>query len=263
MTDASDPRELVPLDNLRSKTPFNYEGNVLGSLREDQVPKFLSTLTDQDTLPIRTVKLPDLTALQNRVETGKVQDMHDRGTAEGKPAVVVKMGGSKYIADGHHRLAAQWLGGADTADVRYKSLERQSNTLKRQPAISAVKVGVCKVDDELGLVIGWAVISTIKGEPYFDTQGDHIPDVVMLKMATHFMENVRAAKEMHAGPTIGKYVFAWPMTADIAKAMGVATPQTGLMVGMKPDSDAILQKFRDGTYTGFSIGGSGAREEVS
>ena len=41
-----------------------------------------------------------------------------------------------------------------------------------------------KVDEELGLVMGFAIICKIDGEPYFDTQGDHIPEDSMLKAAT-------------------------------------------------------------------------------
>jgi hypothetical protein len=40
-----------------------------------------------------------------------------------------------------------------------------------------------------------------------------------------------------------------------AKAFGVETKTTGLMIAIKPDSDDMLAKFRDGTLTGFSIGG--------
>jgi len=118
------------------------------------------------------------------------------------------------------------------------------------------KVQFIKVDDSLGLVFGWAIVSKIDGEEYFDVQGDHIPEDSMLKAATDFMLDSRVAKEMHVGDEIGKIVFAFPVTADIAKAMGLETRQTGLMIAMRPDSDVLLNKFRSGEFTGFSIGGS-------
>lgn len=114
---------------------------------------------------------------------------------------------------------------------------------------------VLKVDAELGLVMGFAIVCTEEGAPYFDVQGDHIPDDSMLKAAADFMVNSRVAKEMHAGDQAGTVVFAWPLTADIAKAMGIETKRTGLMIAMKPASKEMLGKFADGTYTGFSIGG--------
>lgn len=126
-------------------------------------------------------------------------------------------------------------------------------------------VKILKVDDELGLVLGWAIICTIDGVEYFDKQGDHIPDNSMLEASADFMLNSRVAKEMHVGDEKGTVVFAWPMTEEIAKSFGIEVQQTGLMIAMKPDNPEMLEKFRDGTYNGFSIGGHripGHTEEV-
>lgn len=120
-------------------------------------------------------------------------------------------------------------------------------------------VTIAKVSDELGIVFGYAIISKIDGQEYYDTQGDHIPEDVMLKAAADFMVNGAVAKEMHVGGVKGRVVFAWPMTEDIMKSMGISASQTGLMIGMKPDNPDMLQKFKDGTYSGFSIGGRGER----
>lgn len=120
---------------------------------------------------------------------------------------------------------------------------------------------VLKVDDELGLVMGWAIISNINGEPYFDKQGDYIPEDAMLEAAADFMKNSRVAGDMHDGESHGRIIFAWPMTEDIAKSFGLDTTITGLMIAMKPDDDEILEKFRNGDYTGFSIGGRRIKDE--
>lgn len=125
------------------------------------------------------------------------------------------------------------------------------------------KAQLIKVDEKLGLVFGWAVVSTIDGKQYFDSQGDHIPESAMLKAATSFMEESRVAREMHVGDPKGSVVFAFPLTTDIAKALGIKTEKTGLLIAMKPEPE-LLEKFKDGTYTGFSIGGSyGKVEEVA
>ena len=50
------------------------------------------------------------------------------------------------------------------------------------------------------------------------------------------------------------------MTTDIAKAFGLDTEKTGLMIAVRPEKE-MLAKFRDGTYTGFSIGGWWLKEE--
>jgi hypothetical protein len=120
---------------------------------------------------------------------------------------------------------------------------------------------LAKLDEGLGLVFGWALICKKDGLAYFDLQGDHIPEPAMLDAATEFMLSARHAGDMHQRNAVdepivkGTVVFAFPLTGDIAKAMGIATDQTGLMIAMKPSDPAILAKFKSGEYTGFSIGG--------
>jgi hypothetical protein len=77
----------------------------------------------------------------------------------------------------------------------------------------------------------------------------------MLKAALDFMENSQVAKEMHSGEEKGTVVFAWPLTTDIAKAFGIKTSTTGLMIAVRPHDDEMLAKFKSGELTGFSIGG--------
>ena len=122
-------------------------------------------------------------------------------------------------------------------------------------------VKVTKVVENLGLVFGWAIISKIDGEPYYDLQNDHIPEDTVIKSATEFMLSGRTAKEMHVGEAKGVIVFAFPMITDIAEAFGITTKQTGLMIGMRPDSRDVLEKYRTGEYTGFSVGGLRLEDE--
>ena len=126
-----------------------------------------------------------------------------------------------------------------------------------------LRAEIVKVDAALGLIMGYAIICTEEGEPYFDLQGDHVPEDAMLKAALDFMENSRVAKEMHDGDQVGTVVFAWPMTADIAKAFDILTRRTGLMIAVRPSDKGMLEKFQLGELTGFSIGGTrGEDEEV-
>lgn len=128
--------------------------------------------------------------------------------------------------------------------------------------ISAVEF--TKVDEELGLVFGYAIVCKINGQDYYDqnrnpdtgeSEPDHIPEDSMLKAATDFMINSRAGKQMHVGDVVGQVVFAWPMTTEIAKMFDFDVKQTGLLIAWRPD-DGDLTKFKDGTFKGFSIGGS-------
>jgi hypothetical protein len=119
-----------------------------------------------------------------------------------------------------------------------------------------------KVDDELGLVFGFAIVCNKSGEPYYDLHGDHIPEDSMLKAATDFMLHSRMAGEMHERDdhkqpvASGSVVFAFPLTSEIAKSLDIKTDQTGLLIAMRPDKKEILNKFKSGEYTGFSIGGA-------
>lgn len=124
------------------------------------------------------------------------------------------------------------------------------------------RVKFLKFDEPLGLVFGWAIICKEAGEDYWDRQDDHIPEEAMLKATTDFMINSQVAKEMHEGDPIGSILFAFPLTGDIAKAFGLQAERTGLMIAMKPANEDVLEKFRSGEYTGFSIGGVRIEDEV-
>lgn len=120
---------------------------------------------------------------------------------------------------------------------------------------------VAKVNSDLGLVFGYAIVSKIADEPYFDLHGDYIPEDVMLEAAHDFMKGERTALEMHGGESVGRIVFAYPMTADIAKSLGITVEKTGLIIGMEPNEE-VLAKFDSGEYTGFSIGGTASFQDV-
>ena len=112
-----------------------------------------------------------------------------------------------------------------------------------------------------GIVFGYGIVCKDEnGEDYYDVQDDHIPEDSMLEAATDFAKGARPGKDMHAGPDVGQHVFLFPLTTDIAKALGIVTKKTGLLVGYAPPPD-VLAKFKSGEYTGFSIGGTRIDDE--
>ncbi|HSN29510.1 MAG TPA: XkdF-like putative serine protease domain-containing protein, partial [Kofleriaceae bacterium] len=130
--------------------------------------------------------------------------------------------------------------------------------LKRRAKVDSF-ARVVKTADDLGLVFCWAFTSTdASGQPYHDLQGDAI-DQDFVKAAADFMLDGGRTDEMHDGQADGRVVFAMPMTPEIAKAFGVVTKTTGLMVALKPSPD-VYAKFKSGEYTGVSIAGIGTRE---
>lgn len=123
---------------------------------------------------------------------------------------------------------------------------------------------VQKVDKSLGLVLGWAIVCKEQGQDYFDLQGDHIPEDVMLEAVTDFMKSSNVVKDMHLegeeGNLPGSVLFSFPMTEEIQKAFGITCERTGWIVGVMPEDKGVIAKFASGEYTGFSIGGSGVYE---
>ena len=116
------------------------------------------------------------------------------------------------------------------------------------------------LDESLGLAFGWAIVSKEDGEDYYDTQDDHIPEDAMLAAATDFMQSARTSKVMHEGDKAGTVVFAFPLTGEISKSLGVTTSKTGLIIAVKADPE-MLEKFKSGELTGFSIGGRRVEDE--
>lgn len=119
---------------------------------------------------------------------------------------------------------------------------------------------VSGVDQGLGLVFGWGIICKENGQDYYDVQKNHIPEAAMVEATTEFMKSSRVHGDMHVRGTTpqltaGMVVHSFPLTADIAKAMGISSDRTGWMVATAPDA-AMLAKFASGEYTGFSIGGT-------
>jgi hypothetical protein len=117
---------------------------------------------------------------------------------------------------------------------------------------------VIKSDDEQRIVWGWASVSTENGETVVDSQGDIIEPDEMVKMANDFMLDVRLAKAMHQGEGVGEFIHSFPVTKELAAALGVETSREGWILGMKVHDDATWTAVKAGEFTGFSIGGKAA-----
>lgn len=120
-----------------------------------------------------------------------------------------------------------------------------------------------KVDAGKRLVFGWAMVCTKAGEPYYDTDNQHFPEEVALDAWSEFMKvDQRTHKAMHNGEEVGKVLFAFPMTTDVAASMGFTDlPQTGIIAGVYVEDDDTLAKFKSGEYKSFSIGGQAVFED--
>ena len=253
------PPHLKPMDDEHSHTPFPYDANALGKLREDQVPRFFGALTDPDQLDDKRVPLDSLVAMQNRVHTGKVEAARQR--QGDKPAVVVRFQGRNHIADGHHRLSAAYLNGETHAKVKFKNLDPQSNTMKCD---FEVPFAIKKADDEQRLIFGWASMVEKNGQLVIDKQGDIILPHDLERAAYDFTLTSRQQGDMHKTVGVGRLVESMVFTKEKQDALGIALPDgvVGWWVGFKVDNDEVWAAHKRGDRPEFSIGGMGHRVEV-
>jgi Putative phage serine protease XkdF len=122
---------------------------------------------------------------------------------------------------------------------------------------------ITKVDDDLGIVFGWASVSAVNGRPLIDLQGDIVDDTEILKASSNFMANARLAKVMHEKGSIGEVLHSFPMTAEIMKAFNMYCATTGWMIGMKVHDQEVLKAIREGRLSGFSIAGQYTAKEAA
>ena len=266
---AAQPRSLQPMGNgsAMAHTPFPHDAGALANLRQDQVPRLFGALTAQDHLDDKTVRLADLTSVQDRVDPAKIEAMRgaDAGAAgaDGKKPVVVRMGGRDYILDGHHRLAAQWLDGAKEADVKFLDLGPRSDAVKAAGNDNwTVPFAVMKMDPDQCLIFGWASVIERDGIAIIDKQGDIIPAEELEKAAYDFVLYSREHDDLHNGGPTGRCVESMVFTIDKQQALGVDLGKVGWWVGFKVDDPALWEAHKRGERPEFSIGGSAYRQQV-
>lgn len=140
-----------------------------------------------------------------------------------------------------------------------------------------VSYQVLKADAALGVLFGFGIVCKKRNpatgalEQYYDDGSESAPDFSegiseheMLKASADFMAAERAIEVEHRGPIVGGTVlFAFPLTEEIAKALGIKSDQTGLLVGVRPSDPEVVQKALRGELRGFSIFGGAVPVEVA
>lgn len=119
-----------------------------------------------------------------------------------------------------------------------------------------------KVDEDQRIVWGWASVVTEKGEVVVDSHNDVITPDEMEKMANAFMLDVRVAKAMHEGDSIGEILHSLPLTNEVAKSLGIQSDREGWIIAMKIHDDEAWAKVKSGEFSGFSIGGRSLRHDI-
>jgi 2'-5' RNA ligase len=140
---------------------------------------------------------------------------------------------------------------------KYEEIAPSANQITKRWAVP-----VTKVDIEKRQVFGWASVAEIDGETVVDSHGDMIDAADLEKAAYSFVLNSRAGGEMHGTKQVGRLIECMMFTKEKQKALGIDLKKVGLWVGFQIDDADTWQKFKDGTYKDFSIGGRAIREDV-
>lgn len=122
------------------------------------------------------------------------------------------------------------------------------------------------VDGDFGYVTGFAIVSKVKGEDYYDLQDEHVPLDVAEAAAVAFMKAGGDGKIMHDGAIAGRIVESFIVSKARFAALGLPEPEIeGWVVSFAPASAEVKKRFTSGELTGFSIAGVGwvVEEEVA
>ena len=112
-----------------------------------------------------------------------------------------------------------------------------------------------KYDEDNKIVFGYAIISKVDGVEYVDKQGDHIPEDSIIDATRDFMDNNREGHIMHAGQKVGKVLYSFPLTEEIAKSLDIEAKTYGFLIGMRVDNKEVMKSVIEGDTASFSIGG--------
>ena len=158
-------------------------------------------------------------------------------------------------------MIAWLLWGGDSGASWAKSIaQKETKKAEAEDAINTVSCEVVKMDASRRLVFGFAVVSKIDGEDYYDRHGDHIPEDEVLNASLAFAKSAAPANVNHRGPDVGSHPFVFPLTTEIAKSLGIETSRTGLLIGQQVDPETFA-KFESGELRAFSIEGVAVPEE--
>jgi hypothetical protein len=115
---------------------------------------------------------------------------------------------------------------------------------------------ILKIDQFRRRVFGVALVAD-----EVDRQGDTIDDLELEDASCLAVAAGCCAKVEHAGPPVGRLVASYPLTKQIADALGIQRPnnQSVWLIGMEITDDAVWAEVAAGNFHALSIGGHGER----
>lgn len=110
----------------------------------------------------------------------------------------------------------------------------------------------------LGLYFAWGAFAKVDGEPFVDAHGDIIPEDDLVAGAVGLAKSNTLRLE-HSGGARGEVPLVMPLTTDIKAALGIESPNSGLVVGFRPDVE-LAKAIDAGEIVEMSIAGRALAE---
>lgn len=125
-----------------------------------------------------------------------------------------------------------------------------------------IKGSFSKVDSDKRVAYGWAYVSKVNGEDVVDHSGDVWDINEVRKTAHEFLLECRVGGEGHVTKGGAELVESIVFTKELQDSIGINLDKEGWFVGFRITDEELLQKVQNGTYSMFSIGGTGTREKI-
>lgn len=128
------------------------------------------------------------------------------------------------------------------------------------------RFSVAKANDDQMLAFGWASVAIrTDGEQIEDWQGDIIDPEDLEQAVYDYVQFYGDGGEMHERGGVAKLVESAMFTKEKTKAMGIpdGTVPEGWWIGFRVIDPDVWDKVKDGTYSMFSIEGTGERVEMT
>lgn len=128
------------------------------------------------------------------------------------------------------------------------------------------RFSVAKANDDQMLAFGWASVAIrTDGEQIEDWQGDIIDPEDLEQAVYDYVQFYGDGGEMHERGGVAKLVESVMFTKEKTKAMGIpdGTVPEGWWIGFRVIDPDVWDKVKDGTYSMFSIEGTGERVEMT
>jgi predicted house-cleaning noncanonical NTP pyrophosphatase (MazG superfamily) len=188
---------------------------------------------------------------------------------EGRVHVYDLDGQAYYMPGGTHQEYLTHMEYGDEEEIEEVSEDRMVEAIRAVVAEIMSKehkdegFRILKVDEEQRIIYGWASVTTFKGEPVVDRQGDVIATETLHKAVNEFMKGVRVGKLLHQGEQVGEIIHSFPVTKEICEALGIQSEKEGWITGYFVTKDDLWEDVKAGTYAEFSIGGRAQKREFN